>query len=136
MKPKVIFFQIENTAQKLIKIASMAHYHFLNKEPLLLLAPSPKAVEYVEALLWQEPPEGFLPHEVSEIATDELIVITEKEQNLNKANYLLNLCVEMPAFSFGFKVTYDFEEKNRRAAFEKKYKSYRDKGYAIESQPI
>ena len=131
MKPKAIFFKIENVAQKLTRIIRIAHYHFLRKEALLILAPNEKAVKYVDELLWKEPIEGFLPHKVATENCSDILVITEKAQNLNNAIFAINLCPQMPLQ--GFSQVYDFAEKEKRVVFEKKSLQYQKLGYDIET---
>ena len=133
MTGKVLCFQIETVAQKLIKIAKITHYHFLKKEPLLIWAPSAKAVQYVDKLLWEEPLEGFLPHKTANEECQELIVITEKDENLNKAAFVINLTAGVPKSHFS--TIYDFSETDKRALFEKKAKSYKDLGFLVEERP-
>ena len=133
MNSKVLCFQIENVLQKLIKIAKIAHYHFLRKEALLILAPGAKAVRYVDELLWKEPLEGFLPHTTACEKCQDLIVITEKDENLNKASFAINLTAGIPKSQF--LTIYDFADIDKKALFEKKAKAYKDLSFLVEERP-
>ena len=134
--PKVIFFQVNKTQDKFLKIAKIAKMHFDNKRPLLFITPNETVQKYVDDLLWSEPKFSFLPHISSDIPVDDLIVITKKMINPNESNYIFNLTT-IPLLNMDFSIIYELDDHldRKKALFSKnKFKTYREKGYLIESR--
>lgn len=97
----VVYFWIVRDVQK--KLATVCHLvarHFARKERVLVMTPSIQAAQYVDQLLWSNPPDSFVPHALSTEALEAAVVVTYpkegveggKIENLNQAQVLINLC--------------------------------------------
>lgn len=96
-QPKVIFYHIKNNSSKIDLIVAKGEEALQRKKRLLILVPNMQAAEYVDALLWKQPQDSFIPHTIAETKTKEWIAITiQKELNVNEAVCLLNLCTTPP----------------------------------------
>jgi DNA polymerase III subunit chi len=83
---------VKNNSSKIHLICHKAQEAFLQEKRLLIAVPSFQAAQYVEALLWRQPAESFMPHIIVDTPTVEWIAITLQEQhNVNQAPRLLNL---------------------------------------------
>jgi DNA polymerase IIIc chi subunit len=135
-KTKVIFFQIKNSIEKLIKITKTASVHFEDKKKLFFLTSDEKSSKYVDDLLWKEPMFSLLPHVISDIPTNDFLVITQKKENLNETKAVFNL-TSTPFFEFPCSVIYEFDDvtdKKKHTISKSKFTAYREKGYLIESR--
>lgn len=110
-QPNVTFISVHDNAQKLDAIYYVVQKHFMNEESIHIAVPNAEAAEYVDNLLWRYPPESFIPHVVTMNATEEKIVISTKEENLNRATILLNLCTAPPAHFREFKIIYELHDE-------------------------
>ena len=70
--------------------------------------PNQEAAQFVDHLLWRLPEESFIPHCISEVPLDEWIVISPKNENLNRAEILFNLSPKANPHYTVFKKVYDF----------------------------
>lgn len=134
--PKIIFFQVKKPSDKLLWVTKTATLHFENKKPLLIIVSDDKALKFVDELLWKEPQFSFLPHSSLEVLSNDLIVITQKKLNLNKAQYVFNLSSE-PFTDFSCSVVYELDDQIDNIKIlqaKKKFKFYKELGYLIESR--
>lgn len=104
----ITFLTVKTNQEKLSKICEIVHYHFLQKISLLIAVPSKEAANFVDDLLWKEPNDSFIPHEISDKQTKALISITTEQQNLNDAKALLNLCPSVNPIVEQFEKVYEF----------------------------
>lgn len=135
-QPRVIFLPVKETALKLHKIAQTARYHFEKKERFLIITPDDAALEFVDALLWRLPEEGFLPHTISHSPCNDFIVITTQKNNINQASALFNLCPTPLFLDEPVKLLYEFEDltsQDKKELSLKRYGAYREAGFAISS---
>lgn len=133
---KVVFFQIKKSSEKLLKISQTATNHFENKKHLLFMVPDEKVLKYVDDLLWNEPKFSFLPHVISDIPCDDLIVITQKNFNPNRSLHIFNL-TQNPIFDLSCSVIYEFDDSSDNLRFsisQKKFNTYKEKGFFIEAR--
>ena len=79
---RVIFFQVNDNQTKLQKIVESAHTYFAKKEPFLIVVEE-AGLKFVDELLWKFPETSFLPHNIQETDSSDLIVITKSRTNLN-----------------------------------------------------
>lgn len=73
-------------------ICKTVQHHFELGHAILIAVPSNEAAHYVDQLLWRLPEDSFLPHQITESATNERVVITTQGINVNQASVLFNLC--------------------------------------------
>lgn len=89
----VIFHQVKENGAKIHLICIKAQEAFRYEKRLLITVPNVQAAQYVEALLWRVPDDGFMPHAIVDSTTNEWIaIIMQNTGNVNRAPRLLNLC--------------------------------------------
>lgn len=135
--PRVIFFLVHDTASKLHKIIETAHLHFEKKERFLILVEDEKSQNFVDELLWKQPDTAFLPHTISDTASEDWVVITKTKKNINQASIVFNLC-PTPLFIEGpFKIIYEFEDLTapvKKNLSSIRFDAYKQAGLPIESR--
>jgi DNA polymerase IIIc chi subunit len=134
---KVIFLSVQNSEEKLKKITQIARYHFFRQEKLLFLASNDESAQYIDDLLWKMPIESFIIHTISDVQTDDGLVITKKRENINNAYHIFNLTYS-PLFDIPLcSLIYELEDQTsleKKEISEKKYKAYHERKYFIESR--
>jgi DNA polymerase-3 subunit chi len=133
----VVFFQIRQVKEKLIRLSEQAAFHFERKEFLIILAEDEKAALFVDELLWKSPPTSFLPHTMSEEASSDYIAISRSKKNINQARYAFNLCPTPLLIEGPFKIIYDFEDLTSPAKqkfSEIRFDAYKKAGHLIEAR--
>lgn len=109
--PTIIFLKVADNQSKMALICDTVHKHFLAGEVVLLTVPNGDAANYLDQLLWKFPAESFLPHSVSEKASNDPVVITTGKSNPNNAVVLFNLLPDVNPGYNTFKVVYElFDE--------------------------
>lgn len=103
----VIFLPVFDNTSKMSTICSVVQQHFEQKRPIQIAVASDEAAQYLDLLLWRMPEESFLPHVISSVPVEDLIVITKTLTNLNCAEILFNLCPEVSAISSQFAKIYE-----------------------------
>ncbi|ADI38401.1 DNA polymerase III, chi subunit [Waddlia chondrophila WSU 86-1044] len=134
-KMNIRFLKTTDNVTKLRRISASVEHYFLKKKRVLITVPSETAATYLDDFLWKQPKEGFLPHSVSTQACSDEIVITTKQENLNQAEILINLCSEFSPIAGQFKTVFElWDETNalRREQSEKKFKAYEASGMKVE----
>lgn len=121
----VIFFTVKETAAKLRKIAEIAKEYLEKKELLLILVPDQAALEFVDALLWRLPEEGFLPHPTTLLQIDTQAREAAAIFNLKPLPYL-----EKPYVHTIFELE-DYTSTEKLQLSKQRYASYRDAHYTI-----
>lgn len=131
-KPNVIFLSITTNQQKIASICQHVQKHFDRSEPILILAPSEQAVQYLDDMLWKFPEDSFLPHEASQASSKEKIVITTVHQNLNQSKILMNLCPEPCPIAEQFETIYELYDQTHSDKVEqskRRHEAYVQKGF-------
>ena len=82
-------------------------------------------------LMWDYPPDGFLPHAPLAEAGMEPITIGTAQQSPNRAQVLINLAPDIPAFFADFKRVSEVVLASERSAGRDKYRRYRERGYPL-----
>ena len=134
--PKIIFFQIKKANDKLLSITKTAATHFENKKQIIFLVENETSLKYLDELLWKEPKFSFLPHTISDLPSEDYVVLSYNKTNINKAPYTFNLTPE-PLIDVHCNAIYEFDDqtdKNRASITKKKFKFYKDLGLVIESR--
>lgn len=134
---RVIFFQVSDTGSKLKKIFETARLHFDKKEPILFFAEEEKSQRFVDELLWKQPPASFLPHNVSDGPTQDLVVITKSKNNVNNAKFAFNLCPTALFINEPLKIIYEFEDLTapiKKNLSSQRFDAYKKAGFFIEAR--
>lgn len=128
---KVIFFQVNNIQEKILRIAKIANIHFLKKMDLFIYS-SELALNYLDEILWKEPQLGFLPHSINE--PKELIHIGTRQEDLNQASHILNLQPMALTEPLESQVIYELDDNtslSKKTLSTEKFKVYKEKGILI-----
>lgn len=108
--PFIVFLRVENKQSKLMRICDVVHKYFSLGERILISIMNETSAKFIDALLWQIPPESFLPHLIAEDFCEEPIVITQSKKNLNKASILINLQKDAFANTETFSKIYELKD--------------------------
>jgi len=122
LKNKVIFFQIKEVKNKLIRLIQTCIYHFEKKEKLIIQVQDEPSLKFVDELLWKLPKESFLPHVTSDEKCQDYIVITTSKDNLNQASYMFNLSQDIVDLNKSYKIIYDFDDYTSQIKQQKRQK--------------
>ena len=102
--------------------------------PAFTLEIVPERVEELDALLWEYPPDRFLPHTrltAGEAApTAPIVVAAEADEPVHR-EVLVNLAADIPDFLAGFERVAEVVLAGERAAGRAKYRRYRERGYPL-----
>lgn len=85
----------------------------------------------LDELMWDYPPDGFLPHAPLAEAQAEPILIGPADQQPGGAQVLINLERDPPAFFADVKRIAEVVLASERAAGRDKYRHYRERGYPL-----
>ena len=133
---RAVFFQVFDAGMKRNRIVETAHTHFSKKESIIFFVEGEKARDFVDDLLWKLPTTSFLPHVVSEVPIQELIVITKSKINLNDAFFAFNLC-STPLLLPRLKIVYEFEDlsaPNKQNLSSLRFSAYKQAEFILESR--
>jgi DNA polymerase IIIc chi subunit len=130
-EPRVIFFSVRSTQEKVDRIVQTALSHFRRKEHLLFFAEDDRALHFIDDLLWSHPREGFLPHAID--PKKEWIGITKQKTLPPDVKYAFNLCptpllLEVP-------LVYDFEDltsPQKQLLSHMRFEAYKQKRVAVQ----
>lgn len=137
-KPKsVIFLKVMDNAMKAKRLSDAVNYYFLQQVSILLLVPNDQAAQYVDQLLWRLPENSFLPHQITQETTNELIAISTAQSNLNHAQTLINLCPTACSIADQFITIIellDHTSVEKLQLSQQRQAAYRSLGYAIQER--
>ena len=85
----------------------------------------------LDELMWDYPPDGFLPHAPLAEAEREPITIGTTQQQPKEVQVLINLAPDIPAFFADFKRVSEVVLASERSAGRDKYRRYRERGYPL-----
>ena len=85
----------------------------------------------LDELMWEYPPDGFLPHARLADAKAEPITIGAADQQSEQAHVLINLEGDIPDFFTNFERVSEVVLANERGAGRDKYRRYRERGYPL-----
>ena len=136
-KSRVIFFQVQNSSDKVRVLCQTINIHFEKKERFLVLCEDAKAQSFTDDLLWKVPIGSFLPHIATDEKTNEFVAITKTKNNVNMAHIAFNLCTTPLLIQTPFRIIYEFEDlsnPSKSHLSERRYHAYKKEGYLIESR--
>lgn len=110
-KKRIIFLKATANPIKTALLCDVIRQHFQKGQAILVSVPNAEVAEYVDKLLWSKPEESFIPHTISQTATNEQVVITTKTDNINKAAILFNLCPLASSMVDQFEITYEYHDE-------------------------
>ena len=85
----------------------------------------------LDALMWDYPPDGFLPHARLAEADGEPILIGAAAQPPGEAEVLVNLEADIPEFFGQFERVSEVVLASERSAGRDKYRRYRERGFPL-----
>jgi len=129
MHPLIHFWTVYNNTEKCQRVKDIVYDCFSHGQRILVLVPSQQALTFVDKLLWQMPPDRFLPHAITYEPLEAAVIITEVSANLNQANTLLNLSPECPESALIWQFTqihelYDKSDPTKEAQSKQKKVTY------------
>lgn len=132
---KVTFFRVKDSGAKIRLICSKALDAYQKEKRLLIAVPNSESAQYVDSLLWRLPEESFMPHLISDVPSNEWIVITlQDKENVNGAARLLNLCTDpSPLYQFVEEVyeLYDETHPQKLELSQQRMRLYQSKGFQV-----
>ena len=119
MKPEINFYQVDETIIK--SLAPLLLKVLEEKKKALIFCKEQNQVREIDSSLWSYGRNKFIPHVTNSdrefIFERQPILISDKEENLNKADYLVFLSDVSEGFATGFsRIFYFFEPHNSAAA--------------------
>ncbi len=129
---KIHFLEVLDNQTKMRKLCETIQHHYQLGHAILVTVASDEVGRYVDELLWRHPKESFLPHQIASSKVSCKIAITERQENLNKASVLFNLCPQASPICQQFQTVYEFLDKTHpdrtRQSLERQ-EAYRKMGY-------
>ena len=99
------------------------------------MTPDAASSKALDALLWEQPPDGFLPHVslASPLAADTPIIIDHEATHEGVADVLINLSTTPPSFFARFERMFEIvgQEEDVAAAGRERWKFYKARGYEM-----
>ncbi len=138
---QVTFYLIEQQAQdsdpRWDLACQLAAQCYQNRRRCLVLCDDQQQAEAFDELLWQQPDNRFVPHNLSGEgpANGTPVEISWQDQAVRGKPVLINLKNSLPPHGQHFQVIYDFvpaEEQAKQAARER-YKQYRAAGFSLDT---
>lgn len=133
--PSVCFLDVRNGQQKVRRLCDLVREHFEKGEKVVIRVPNHEAADYLGRALWTIPPESFLPHEMVEAETEELVAISTKDGNWNGADVLFHLCPAPSSQAEQFKWIYDLKDGSSATKHQlagQRYREYQRRGYSLD----
>ena len=100
-----------------------------------VLTPDTQATKELDALLWELPPDGFLPHVAlnSPLASETPIIIDHEATHEGVADVLINLSATPPSFFARFERMFEIvgSDEAVAAAGRDRWKFYKARGYEM-----
>lgn len=122
-----------------IAACELATQCYRKKQRCLIYCSDQKSAEQFDELLWQQPVDAFVAHNLTGEgpANGAPIEICWQPPTQFSRAVLINLTANMPQFSNRFKHVYDFvpAEQTLKQQARERYKHYRAAGYQLNTQP-
>jgi len=131
MKPEVMLLFAATPSEKIQRVLTVVYRHFESREALMIFVSDQKSADYLDNLLWRMPPESFLPHQVCNEESQELIVITETKSNLNHAKISLNLTKKVCPQLRAFEQIYELVDTEKSWQWKEKREHYQAFGFTV-----
>ncbi len=128
------FWTVHNSADKRRCVPDLIYKHFKQNQRVLVIAPNQEALRFVDQLLWQMPPDQFLPHAVSQEPIQAAVILTTQPMNLNQAQVVLNLCRQPCPIVNEFECVHELDDQSDPAKTKcslEKQRSYAAAGLTV-----
>ena len=136
-KPSLFFLRVTDGETKVSRLVQTIARHVQNGQRVLISVQDEQAKLYLDNLLWQQPAEGFLPHICSDEASNEPVVITSMQRNLNQADILFNLSSSVSPMIDQFSIVYELQDMTtpeRHELSKEKLESYKKSGVEVQER--
>lgn len=137
MKPEINFYQVDETIIK--SLAPLLLKVLEEKKKALIFCANQAQIKEIDGALWSYGRNKFIPHITiydKEFSLErQPILISDKEENSNKADYLVFLNEPSEAFISGFSRVFYFFEEGKNSAKIKPTKSYKKEDGKWRTQP-
>ncbi len=128
---KTIFFTVTNPQDKINYLLKTSYEYFENRKRLLILVSNPKAMQYVDSLLWDHSQTSFLPHDTEHqnYSKNSFLLVSSAISKSFPAQSIFNL-TETPVniTNNTFSTIYEFEENSnpsKKISFQNKLNYYK-----------
>jgi DNA polymerase-3 subunit chi len=133
--PRVFFFH--NVQDRLRAAASLIARTFAQGKDFTIFIPDPEQAQFLDRLLWTQPPVGFLPHcwADAELAAVTPILLTARmDAPLSQHERLLNLSHTPPSGLERFQNLIEMVDRSEedRAQSRLRARKYKEMGYPIQ----
>lgn len=112
---------------------------YRQRQRVSVLCDSKASAEQFDEYLWQQPVDGFVPHNLTGEgpANGAPVEICWQPPTQFSRPVLINLCPQVPQFGQRFKQIYDFvpAEDDLKQLARERYKHYRAAGYQLDTRP-
>lgn len=129
----------DQTPQHWLLACQLATNFFRKKQRVLIVCDDQKAAEAFDELLWQQPLDAFVPHNITGEGPKGGAAVEISWQNTMSANrpILINLKNDMPTDASRFRQIFDFvpREENAKQQARERYKHYRAAGLNMQTLP-
>lgn len=133
----IYFWIVRDVQKKLATVCHLAKRHFARKERVLITTPSAKAAQFVDDLLWKNPPDSFLPHAISQEPLQAAVVITYPQEggqvvNLNEATIIINLCPDISPLGASVSCVHELHDQTdpeKQLLSDKRFADYEAAGF-------
>jgi DNA polymerase-3 subunit chi len=137
---QVTFYVLEQTDSLDHWVCQLATNCYRNKKRCLILCNRQDQAEQLDELLWQQPVDAFVPHNLTGEGPKggAPVELSWQVKNAAGRHSLINLSLQVPAFAQHFAEIHDFvptQEAEKQQA-RQRYKSYRAAGHMLETKPI
>lgn len=139
MNSKIIFLKVATNQNKLFSLTKVIQKQFDLNEHILIFVPTNEVAQYIDQLIWRLPQESFIPHIVSDTPCNNPVVITSKNENLNKATVLINLSQNVNTNFHEFHTVYelyDMTHPSKEELSKARHLSYSERGFHVTTQSI
>jgi DNA polymerase IIIc chi subunit len=111
---QIFFMTASNNLSKLSIIGKICQKHFLLRESIQIQVQDEYSAKFIDDLIWKNPIVSFLPHNITNIESNEKIIITTTPRNLNQASILINLTSKASTIVGEFALIYELLDKTNQ----------------------
>ncbi|MCW8091739.1 DNA polymerase III subunit chi [Alteromonas sp. ASW11-130] len=138
--PQVVFHALGKEQQASHRACELVADAYSKRQRCRILCANQKQAEEVDELLWQMPPDRFIPHNMygEGPASGTPVEICWQPQQIEKCHVIINLTDELVNQPQQFLFIYDFvpadEEAKQKARL--RYKHYQQAGFAMQFESV
>ena len=136
--PRIRFYH--NAGDRLAVAAAWLWQSWRQRQPVVVYTPNRALADRLDQMLWSQPATGFMPHcsGESSLAAETPVVLASNLDQLPHDQTLLNLGDETPPGFSRFENLIEIVscDDNDRQAARLRFRHYRERGYAIDTNDL